>query len=415
MKPTKQLFYFLWMLLFQAQLNAQDTLTVAQLEPLTSYFTLEDGQLSGAGAELILEQARAARYTLIGEYHGSETISNFTEALLPELDAVGYKTLVLEIGPESGALLNAVPAGGLTRWIAEKFNQFGIAHEDGLKYPIPFVGNKSDVAFLEAGKRRDWTIFGIDQEYTYSLLLHAHNMVHRLSGPERKKHRVLYQRTVDTLNQYYAQAVQGEGRIASFVLQSELVQRFLTEMDRYDANRTTVTAIRKSVDIYQLNAVRQWFRNNEVRIAYQKQQLREGMKRHDLDPSADKMLVKMGSYHLSRGLSPLGLFEVGSTLSELAEFDGETALNISFLARFYEDESGLTDHLNSEEPWMEPYHELQQMGRKDAWTVIDLRPIVPGNYFYPIKYQPNEQTFSLARRYDLLIIPPVETEPVPAY
>ena len=123
----------------------------------------------------------------------------------------------------------------------------------------------------------------------------------------------------------------------------------------------------------------------------------------------------MGGYHLSRGFSPLALYEVGNTLSELAAYHGNESLNIGFSSRFFLSDWTLQDYLQSDRPYHKRYKDLIQMGKKNEWVVIDLRPLIKGHYYHPVKYRFNKYVEDLVKRYDLLIIPKQDRHPTPNY
>ena len=82
-------------------------MTIEQLLPLTKPFDIQQGELTGEGASFLKNVMSKAQYTMLGEYHGSFRISEFTKAIVPYLDSQGYKTMILEVGPITGNLLNA--------------------------------------------------------------------------------------------------------------------------------------------------------------------------------------------------------------------------------------------------------------------------------------------------------------------
>src|SRR5580692_4366095 len=73
--------------------------TLAELrEPLV----LSGGKLTGQGAEDIRSSLGTAQFVLIGEDHGLAEIPAFSTALFDELVPLGYKNLVIEVGPMAG-------------------------------------------------------------------------------------------------------------------------------------------------------------------------------------------------------------------------------------------------------------------------------------------------------------------------
>lgn len=75
--------------LILSQAKSQDSLTIAQLEPITYAFNIEKGVLTGEGAEFLIKEMSISQYVMIGEYHGSYRISEFTSSIIPIFDSLG--------------------------------------------------------------------------------------------------------------------------------------------------------------------------------------------------------------------------------------------------------------------------------------------------------------------------------------
>jgi hypothetical protein len=196
---------------------------------------------------------------------------------------------------------------------------------------------------------------------------------------------------------------------------SKVINEFLEAMNKFEVNINTVDAIQESIDIYALNDKRQWYESSATRITHMKNNLRRGLNAKSFDLVNDKMLIKMGGYHLSKGFSPLALFEVGNTLNELAEFNGNTALNIGFLNRFEQDGDKLVDAMDRENDWTISRKAFLSLGDKDHWTLLDLRPMRGGTYFHPVKYILNDIEEEMIQRYDILVITPTDMQGIPNY
>ena len=75
--------------------NAQDSLSAKQLKPLTYAFDIVEGKLIGEGEVFLKQEMAKAQFTMLGEYHGSMRISEFTNAIIPVLNNLNYKAMVL--------------------------------------------------------------------------------------------------------------------------------------------------------------------------------------------------------------------------------------------------------------------------------------------------------------------------------
>jgi len=326
------------------------------------------------------------------------------------LNESGCETMALEVGPISGEYLNSLEDDVVPSML-DLNNKYSIVEEDGyFNPPIPFFDYIEDAEFLAEAKKNKWEVIGIDQEYFYSYAFLMDQMYENLSKKEQVKHKDLYQNALDSIQYFYSQEEQSDLNVIFAIEQSETIQECLTKMSACKKNENIVAAFNKSIEIYGLYGRRKWLENNATRILYMKEQLRLGLAKNNFDISKDKLFIKMGSYHLSRGFSPLGLYEVGNTLNELAEYHGNEALTIAFSSRFYMEDGVVKDRLDSENKYFHRYKDLTRIGKEDEWIVIDLRPMIKGHFYHPVRYKFNEHIKDLVQRYDLLIIPIVEVE-----
>ncbi|MEW6747767.1 MAG: hypothetical protein AB1486_33990 [Planctomycetota bacterium] len=63
--------------------------------------TVDAGGISGPGADLLLCEAAAAQFVLIGEFHGTKEVPLFTAHLPERLRPAGFDVFCAEIGPIS--------------------------------------------------------------------------------------------------------------------------------------------------------------------------------------------------------------------------------------------------------------------------------------------------------------------------
>ncbi|WP_299524032.1 hypothetical protein [Winogradskyella sp.] len=386
-----------------------------QLESLTYTFDVVDGKLTGYGKAFLENEMAKAQFTMIGEYHGSKRISEFTNAIIPVLDRLGYKTMALEVGPVTGQQLNTLE-GTTEEEIRKLHEKYLTKDSDGyINTPFPFFDYKEDAEFLQTVKDKSWNLFGIDQEFYDGYVMLIDKMFENLPKDIKAQHLDLYSEVKSSLQKFYKDDQEDKQNLHVSLSNSELFKDFLQKMSIEPKNLEVVDALKQSSAIYLLYNNRKWYENNATRIKYMKSQLRKGLIDLNFDLSKDKLLIKMGGYHLSKGFSPLSIYEVGNTLNEVAEYHGNTALNIGFMSRYSKEGDVITDNYNSENRYFKARKDLLQMGKKDQWVVIDLRPMIKGHFYYPKKFNLNPQLAELVQRYDLLIIPKMEVEGILNY
>src|SRR4029078_480542 len=65
-------------------------------------FTMSDGNPAGRGWDWLVQQARNARFTLVGEEHGVAETAQFAAALFKALRPAGYRRVAVELSPLIG-------------------------------------------------------------------------------------------------------------------------------------------------------------------------------------------------------------------------------------------------------------------------------------------------------------------------
>ena len=225
----------------------------------------------------------------------------------------------------------------------------------------------------------------------------------------------LYNQTLDSIEVYYTNDDMDKKDLNLAIHQSEILKDYFDAVKHAPNNQDIIDALVTSNTIYKYNYDRQWYHNNLIRSRYMKANLKKMMDEENFDLQNDKLLMKMGGYHSSKGFNPNYVFDIGNTLNELADFHGNSCINIGFSNRYYMDGDTLRDILDSDKRWDQTLKEFDQMGKKDKWVLIDLRPMTDGYYYYPRAYKLRETIKDYIRRYDFLVITKTEIEGTPNY
>ena len=392
----------------QVALNSQD------LEKYTYYFDIVDHRMVGDGAKFLADEMRKNQFVLLGEYHDSSRISEFTKALIPVFHNAGGRTFALEVGPVSAEML-----AGLAKDPAQTVNNLNVFNsryytrfKNGRQLtPIPFFKYVEDADFLNEAAQRKWDLIGLDQEFGYGYLPLIERMYANLNSRRKRELKLLYEQAAGELKKFYDLDADDGQRIYVSIAESKVLNEFLAAAASNNAqNRRIADELRLTNAIYLDNINRKYYLANSRRVSNMKRNLREATARLKFNLRRDKLLLKMGAAHTGRGLSPLSLFEIGNTLSELAEYHGNTSLHIDFGARFSLTNGRESDALENKEDWSYRLQPLLQMGRKEQWTIIDLRPLREA-VFYQNKYKVNDTVREMIKNHDLYIITKQERDP----
>ncbi len=277
--------------------------------------------LSGAGVETLKTAVAASRYVSIGEDHLSREIPMFAAALCDLMAPQGLAALVVEAGPVATATL----APALTS--PDRLSR--TAALDAL-YPdwIAFLDTSAEsdlAAHCASVARPGFKVIGIDQEFIGSAgFLIDQILATRLSPDAR--------RSVEALRQEErskAAAAGSTGDPSGLLMLSisdtrlQAVEAALVRGGDPRA-RDLFRSLRVSHDIYAKNAAGSPD-SNTVRALLMKRTFAAAA------PATGKILVKLGDWHLYKGVNPLGERDMGNALAEMADVQGVNSLHVIVL------------------------------------------------------------------------------------
>lgn len=389
------------------------------LEKFTYYFDVTDRGLSGDGAKFLMDEFRQNQFVLLGEYHGSKRISEFTRAAIGPFHDAGFRYFGLEIGPISVDILSELSSDPKnTRDRLSTFNSKYLTNRGDRSFtPIPFFSYVEDADFLTEAAKRRWTLLGLDQEFSFSYVPLIDRMYSDLPAKKKASLKAKYEAALAEIASIYRDDAARTRNAYIAISESAAINSFLdAAAEKHVKNKAIAEALRVTTEIYKNNAntIRKYYLANDTRVRYMKKNLTQGFSRSGFKLERDKMLLKMGAVHTGRGFSPLSLFEIGNTLSELADFNGNSSLHVYFGSRFYLENGTVVDSLANTSDFTYRFKAFAQMGRRDKWAVIDLRPLREA-IFYHRRFEVDEVVLDIWKNHDIVIIPPIDSDPTPNY
>lgn len=386
-------------------LFGQDSLFNAHVINHTYYFDIVDNKFVGEGSEILKQLYNEHQYVMLGEYHMSPLISKFTAATIPLLDKAGFEHVAFEVGPHGlEKFLSSIKEhDNLDSALVKFHKQYGYYSSDGYyETMIPFFDFYEDGAFLQMILERNWHIYGIDQEYQNSTTMLLDLMYDRMPNSDQKRLSSSHTMAKDTVQLFNKLAAETSQYPEKGILNSRFLNDYFNELSKLSENKAVVAGILKSMEIYGLSYIhRKWYDSFITRLSLFKENLNQQMKLNDFDHSKDKMFIKIGGLHAYKGTSDYECFDIGNTIHELAEINGNKSLHLHFSSRYYVEEGKSYDDA---ENLKDPLHDLTKLGKKDQWTLIDLRPFRAKMIFYPQQYKVNPKLRREIISYDFFII-----------
>jgi len=390
---------------------ARDTISVQYVSEHTYEFSIHDGALSGPGAEFLKAEFALSQFVLLGELHGDKGISEFTAAIIPELAAVGYSYLGLEVGPASFESIRPLLVSGS---VQNNLNQFYSDYYKELgDIPIPFIDSKEDVPFLEAALADKFRILALDQEFYSSTLLLLNRIVELQPAAANTSQ---YKAAISYVKEQHKKDDEDEDyELHEHLTNSAELADFFATLDRSPQIEEIITALQTSWDIYQLYSTN-IAANLDKRANLMKRLFATQYKEAAKEGSLPKMLIKMGGWHTMRGITYNAVYDIGNQVHELASFNGTKDLNIAFMHRYVMDDEepeGYYDNSVGDSGWLTEHRPLLEQGQKDKWVAIDLRSMKEDIINRDIWAYPaiKNKMYDV----DLILIPPMANEMTPNY
>jgi len=368
----------------------------------THYFQLSPEGFTGEGAQTLEQAVRAAQILVLGEIHGSPTLSRFVEQLAPLLRANGFRHFACEIGPHSAQYLEqltkvpeTVPSNLAAFYEQYQFEAIG-------DVPMPFFELQEDAAFLQALRREGFSIWGLDQEYFSSVFFLLDWMQSQLEPEDVPT--ALHQATVATIRKWMIQEDQDDKGFPVFgrILQEPAVKAYFSALEAHSPEaKALLNDLKISWDIYDRyrGGASHGDRVQYIRDNFQQQYDRYG---------APKVFVKIGRLHASKVESG-GELDLGELTHSLASEAGLESINIAVWNRYYRAEDGaVTDWLEKRNRYYSHNLPLILQARKDAFALIDLRPIREAIAQGQVTPPESERLQSLISGFDYELILPTD-------
>ena len=378
-------------------LLAQQPLTSDLLEPAVFRFSLDEAHEMDAATEAQwLEWIGENQFIGLAEVHNSAQLSYFTKALVQVLAEKDFRHFALEMGPTSARILqDATKDPDQTLENLRSLNRkYGKNAQS--KTPMIFANKVEDAVFVEEASKSGYTFWGLDQEFSYSYEMLIDHLYDNHESKDEAFEQA-YSEAKSTLQKVIFKNKHKGKSVYCWYPQSEELNHFF-DLLQDTASQKIIGDLKTSWDIYCKSVL--GYGSNQQRADYMKANFENCLNEYGTDVH---VFTKLGSAHLARGLSPFGVNDVGKYLTEKAEKNKTGFLSIRQLIAYRNGKSNI-----GKSGWKMVTMFLE-LGRKDQWTAVDLRPyremLRRGEITADKKF-----TFEL-NSYDILLIPPDDQYP----
>jgi len=347
--------------------------------------------VSGAAAQRVLKTEDLA------DLHRSAEFSRFTNAIVRLASIYDYTNMGLEMGPVSANYLTSmtnqkhrIPTA--TRSVNRTY---GVKSQG--KGPLVFVDKVEDQWFLQALKDNDYRIWGLDHEYALTNEMHLDTLYSLLDQPTKELEQ-LYLTLKHVMREgSHKSFSSGKSQFNCNIKRNNGLQSFFRYFEGNDRAQFIISSLKESWDIYCINE--RGNNNNKIRANGMKSNFDELWEHVG---SESKLLLKMGNEHLTHGTSSLGVDDLGKYVSDSIISKTNDFLIIRHVRRFHDgkDLLGKTGY--------ESASFFMPMGKKEFWSLIDLRPI--RKLLQEGSITASKKVAYELNNYDLIVIPPNDTE-----
>ncbi len=292
--------------------------SVAEAQILT--MTLEDGSLQGAGADELRSRLPGAQFILIGEDHGFADSPEIALALARDARPFGLVHHVMEVGPDTDALLTETLRNGDPQAVATLLK--------GRPLAMPFASLAEDARLADyfvdqSGSGID-PLWGVDQEFVGAPLIALETLVRR--APDEAAGTI----AGDWLSRERAAFAAGDlGNILLMTARRDDFDALLAAYSGSDDAVRIIKSLAQSAEIYRLYNSGANYARNAARVALIRKQFLENYAA--AGEPAPRALFKMGASHLAKGTGPLNTFDLGALTEGLAAANGLDVLRILFI------------------------------------------------------------------------------------
>ena len=265
--------------------------------------------------------------------------------------------------------------------------------------PFIFVDKIADAKFIEKASELKYNLWGIDREYEFSYLIHLDELYSRVKNKTSEITKAYEKARKKIAKINFKLKVSGESKYC-WMINEPMMKEFFSLIDSDQELARYIREMKNSWSIYCRFVRGKGGSNARARYMRRKfDSLYSEAKKVDEIP---KVLVKLGGVHLTHGKSIFGRYDVGNHLHDKAKENKTGFLAIRHMWR-YKNGSDQSKKKNYEGTRF-----LLSLGKKDQWTLIDLRPLK--KLWMDKKIIVDKGTEWELKSYDLFLISPDDTK-----
>ena len=276
------------------------------------------GPPAGRGWDWLVENARDARFTLIGEEHGVAETARLSAALFTALRGSGYGRMAVELSPiiaqdiEAAARRNGLQ--GILEFFArpDSWNPMYLREEAQLLAEV-----------VRAAPKNQRVLWGFDRE-----IFSDRYLISRLEPRVPRGARESFARLKEASASSAARREKNPGAEPPFLFaqQPAIVSAVRAAWPNPDPESDAI--LRTLEESLAINVEPTAWDSAEHRARWMRAAFAERLRDERGRGSSPKVMLKAGYNHMIRGLNYVDVFDVGSMPDEVAALDGKRAFHV---------------------------------------------------------------------------------------
>ena len=285
--------------------------------------TMSNGGVpAGRGWDWLVEKARAARFTLIGEEHGVAETAQLSAALFKTLRGAGYTRMAIELSPVVAQDIETAARRNGVRGILDFAARPDTWSPMYLREEAEFIAS-----VVNGAPKNERVLWGLDRE-----IFSDRYLISRLEPRVPRSAKESFARLKEASTKAAALQQQGQGPPFLFSAQDPAIVSAVRAAWP-NPDRDSDIALRTLEESLAINAVAQTgtaWDSSDRRAQWMRNSLAERL-REERGHQSPKVMMKFGYNHMIRGANYVNIFDVGSMTDEVAALSGGRAFHIIVL------------------------------------------------------------------------------------
>jgi hypothetical protein len=286
--------------------------------------TMNGGSPAGQGWDWLVQRARDARFTLVGEEHGVAETAQLTAALFKALRSAGYTRMAFELSPMIAQDIDAAAKRDGLQGILNFFAARSTFSPMYLREEAQFL---ADV--VAAAPKNERVLWGFDRENFSDLYL-----IDRLEPKVPPRARAAYARLKEASAGTLARREKDPGAEMPFLFAQDptIVSAVRAAWPNPDRDSDIILrTLEESLAINKVGRTGSAWDGAERRAQWMRSSFAARLNEERKRGSTPRVVLKAGYNHMIRGANYVNIFDVGSMPDEVAQLDGGHAFHIVVL------------------------------------------------------------------------------------